>query len=206
MSAPTHNAAIRILMVDDDPDDYYLTKELIAEISDHEFSVDWARDYDSGLEAIRDCGHDAYLLDYRLGPKDGLELLREALELGCKGPIIIMTGASDRKLALDALNVGAADYLVKGSFDAVGLERTIRYAIRHALYAVELEDKVRQRTAELESINAALKEHASELERFNRAMVGREQRMIELKREVNELCLRLGEDRRYPLEFDSAQA
>jgi DNA-binding response OmpR family regulator len=198
--------AIRLLMVEDDPDDYYLTKELFADISDHEFIVDWARDYESGLDAIKTCSHDAYLLDYRLGPKDGLELLRAALEAGCKGPLIILTGASDRDLALNALSDGAADYLVKGSFDAVGLERTIRYAIRHARYAEELEEKVRERTAELEKTNAELTEHANELERFNRVMIGREERMIELKREVNELCRRVGEPPRYPLEFDTEGA
>lgn len=197
------NETIRVLLVEDDPDDYYFTKELFAGISDHKFIVDWARDYDAGLEAIAHCSHDAYLLDYRLGPKDGLELLRSALEAGCKGPLIMLTGASDRDLALKALANGAADYLVKGSFDAVGLERTIRYAIRHARYAQELEDKVRERTAELETINTALAAHASEIERFNRLMVGREERMIELKKEVNELLERLGEPARYRVEFEA---
>src|SRR5688572_18751923 len=94
---------IRVLVVEDDPDDYYLTKELFADISEHDFSVDWARDYDSGIDAIKNCSHDAYLIDYRLGSKDGLELLRAAIESGCKGPLIILTGASDRSLALEAL-------------------------------------------------------------------------------------------------------
>ncbi len=50
--------------------------------------------------------------------------------------------------------------------------------------------------------HAELSAHAEELARFNRAAVGREMRMIELKKEVNELCLRLGEAARYPLEFE----
>jgi PAS domain-containing protein len=50
--------------------------------------------------------------------------------------------------------------------------------------------------------HAELSAHAEELSRFNRAAVGREMRMIELKKEVNELCLRLGETARYPLEFE----
>jgi two-component system CheB/CheR fusion protein len=57
------------------------------------------------------------------------------------------------------------------------------------------EDTVRQKHAELQA-------HAEELARFNRAAVGRETRMIELKKEVNELRLRLGEAARYPLEFE----
>jgi hypothetical protein len=48
----------------------------------------------------------------------------------------------------------------------------------------------------------ALREHVDELTRFNDAAVGRETRMIELKKEINELCARVGEKPRYPLEFE----
>jgi PAS domain S-box-containing protein len=53
--------------------------------------------------------------------------------------------------------------------------------------------------------HAELSAHAEELARFNRAAVGREMRMIDLKKEVNELCLRLGEVARYPLEFERGE-
>jgi len=47
-----------------------------------------------------------------------------------------------------------------------------------------------------------LRQNLEELARFNKAMVSRESRMIELKKEVNDLCQRLGEPDRYPLEFE----
>ena len=53
--------------------------------------------------------------------------------------------------------------------------------------------------------HAELRSHAEELSRFNRAAVGRELRMIELKKEINELCRRHGESARYPLEFEEEE-
>lgn len=158
---------VQILLVEDDPDDYQLTRELLEEMPGMKVGLDWARDYAAAIRAVRECGHDIYLLDYRLGAKDGLELLREAIELGCKGPLILLTGAGDRNLALAALDAGASDYLIKGQFDAASLERTIRYAIRQAKSSEELEEKVKQRTAELESAMTALKV----TEEFNRAVL-----------------------------------
>lgn len=149
---------LRLLLVEDDPDDYLLTSELLAEIPGSKIVLEWVKDFDSGLAAIAQCHHDAVLLDYRIGKGDGILLLREALRRGCKAPVILLTGQGDRGLALQALEAGAADYLVKGEIDAVGLERSIRYALQQKRQAGELEQKVAERTAELERANAALRE------------------------------------------------
>ncbi len=154
---------LRVLLIEDDPDDYLLTTELLAEIPGSKIAFTWATDYDAGLEAIAKCEHDACLLDYRLGKKDGILLLREALGLGCKAPIILLTGEGDRDLALQALDAGAADYLVKGEIDAASLERSIRYALQQKQHASDLEEKVAERTAELEQVNAALRQSAGQI-------------------------------------------
>ena len=80
------------------------------------------------------------LLDYHLGERTGLELLREAVARGCRTPIILLTGNGDREIDVEAMKAGAADYLVKGRFDAHSLERSIRYTIGFAVQ--------RQRTLE----------------------------------------------------------
>ncbi|MDQ6622670.1 MAG: response regulator, partial [Verrucomicrobiota bacterium] len=157
------SSQVRILLVEDDPDDYYLTKDLLGEIPGSKIALEWARDFESGLASLHRCEHDVYLLDYRLGAGDGLDLLREGLRCGCKAPIILLTGQQDRDLALQALEAGAADYLVKGQIDAAGLERAIRYALQQKQQESDLEAKVAARTSELEKINAALRESETAL-------------------------------------------
>ena len=150
------NGTVRVLLIEDDPDDYYLTRELLGDDPENKIVLEWVSDFDAGLEAITRGEHDAFLVDYRLGKGDGLKLLREGLRLGCKAPMILLTGQGDRDLALQALDAGASDFLVKGKIDAAVLERSIRYALQQKRHADELERKVADRTAELERANAAL--------------------------------------------------
>src|SRR5438445_42118 len=86
------NQPVRVLLVEDDEEDYLLTRDLLTDIAKDGFSLDWVTDYETGLEAIDRAAHDVYLLDYRLGPHNGLELLREAVARGCRAPIILITG------------------------------------------------------------------------------------------------------------------
>jgi signal transduction histidine kinase len=92
--------------------------------------MDWAPTYEDGLRALERDEHDVYLFDYYLGKEDGMELLRQAIARGCKGPIILLTGHEDWEIDFRAMQVGAADYLVKGHLNEKLLERSIRYALR----------------------------------------------------------------------------
>jgi signal transduction histidine kinase len=149
---------ISVLLIDDDRDDFILTRELLAEIPGDRFTLDWIGDYDAGLDAICSGSHDVYLLDYRLGPRTGIELLREAHSHGCIGAIILLTGQGQNRTDLDALAAGADDYLEKSGLTSHLLERAIRYAIAQRSAALELERKVKERTEELAKANEALKE------------------------------------------------
>jgi signal transduction histidine kinase len=149
---------LRVLLVEDDPDDYFLTSELLKDIPGSKIVLDWVKDYEAGLRALARCEHDVLLLDYRLGKDDGLRLLRDAVKIGCKAPVIVLTGQGDRDLALQALEAGAADYLVKGDIDSVLLERSIRYSLQQKRHSVELQEKVAGRTVELEKANVALRD------------------------------------------------
>ncbi len=120
---------VRVLLVDDDEDDYVLTRDWFAEMQGAEFELDWVSSYDAGLEAIARQQHDVYLLDYRLGDRNGLELLREAVANGCKAPIILLTGQGDHEIDVESMKAGAADYLEKSQIGAPLLERSIRYAL-----------------------------------------------------------------------------
>ncbi len=123
---------LRILLVEDDRDDYVEVRTLLARIPSGKFALEWIADYNAALEAVLQCRHDVILLDYRLGAGNGLELLREAVAKGCRTPMIVLTGHEDYSVDVDAMNAGAADYLIKDRIDAPLLERAIRYAVQAA--------------------------------------------------------------------------
>jgi len=148
---------VRILLVDDDPDDHLLTKELLNEIQGGRYHLDWTNNFEEALELICRGDHDVYLLDYRLGSRTGLDLLRAAQERNCLGAAILLTGQGERAVDQAATQAGAMAYLEKMGLDSVRLERAIRYAIQQRRYEQELERKVAERTLELERANEALR-------------------------------------------------
>src|ERR1051326_3902440 len=105
--------------------------------------------------------HDIFLIDYRLGNHDGLELLSRFGS--AKIPIIMLTGDDNPAIDLKAMQLGAMDYLIKGRIDAPLLERSIRYSIVRKRTEEQLretqeqlEERVVQRTAELTWANDEL--------------------------------------------------
>lgn len=159
------NDIINVLLVDDDEDDYVLTRDWLMEIESEQFELTWVDTYEAAIEAIQECKHDVYLLDYRLGDRNGLELLSIALCSGCKAPLILLTGQGDLEVDLKAMRAGVSDYLVKGEIDAKLLERSIRYAIERKRAEItlleafdELELRVEQRTAQLKQTHEELQD------------------------------------------------
>jgi diguanylate cyclase (GGDEF)-like protein/PAS domain S-box-containing protein len=124
--------ALNILLVEDDEDDYILTRDLLSEIEVFSFELDWVTTYRAGLITIEEARHDVYLIDYQLGEQTGLELLSTAIAQGCRGPIILLTGLGDQDVDFAAMQAGAADYLVKGQITPALLERSIRHAVSRA--------------------------------------------------------------------------
>lgn len=124
---------ISVLLIDDDEDDFLIIKNLLAQIPASPFVVAWASSFDKGAAAIANSEHDVYLIDYRLGAQDGTELLEAAEPQKRSEPFIILTGAGDERIEREAMKLGAADYLVKGTFTAELLSRSIRYALQRKL-------------------------------------------------------------------------
>ena len=141
----------RILLIDDDEDSFIITRGLLSQWTGT-YDLEWQGSFESGLETLREGRHDACLLDYRLGARDGLELLRQAIAEGCRVPIIMLTGQDDHVLDLQAMKGGAADYLVKDVMEASRLERSIRYTIERQ----QLLDALEKRNAELKQSQAQL--------------------------------------------------
>ncbi len=130
---------MRVLLVDDDEDDYELTGDLISQIGGPwRADLEWAESYEAGLDVLREKRSDVCLLDYRLGARDGLDLLTEARSQGCICPIILLTGKGADGTDTLAMSRGADDYLVKGDLTVALLDRSIRYALERARHVDEL--------------------------------------------------------------------
>ncbi len=168
---------VPVLFIDDHEEIYRVLRELLHEFGGGRYRMEWSGSYEEGLAAIRRQEHDLYLLDYMLGDRNGLELLREAVAGGCQAPIIFITGMGSPEIDLAAMKAGAADYLVKGQINGYNLERSIRYALerKQAQDALrreraELERRVRERTTDLRQANRALRREVAERTRAEEAV------------------------------------
>jgi two-component system cell cycle sensor histidine kinase/response regulator CckA len=121
---------IRILVIEDNLEDFQILKILFSKVKSCQYDVQNAARLSDGLSELRRRDHDAYLVDYKLGPDSGMEFLRQAIEEEkCQAPIIFLTGFGDYDLDIEAMRLGASDFLNKNKLDSDVLERSIRYAL-----------------------------------------------------------------------------
>ncbi len=125
---PAAEQSVRVLLVEDDPDDVRLIRELLQEVVDPHYEVTTVRNYEEAVVVIRTNPFDVYILDYYLGERTGMDLLRTELQNGMRGPAVILTGVGDRDLDMAAMRSGAAGFLDKSRLSSAELDRTLRYA------------------------------------------------------------------------------
>ena len=148
----------RILLVEDNPDHAFLLREMLFDAGPTRFVDTHVNSLGLALEKIRQGeSYDAILLDLSLPDSKGLETVSRIQSAAPLIPIVVLTGLDDESLGLEAIRIGAQDYLVKGHIDSRLLARAIDYAderkrlleeLRRA--HDELEERVRQRTADLQ--------------------------------------------------------
>jgi PAS domain S-box-containing protein len=132
---------VKVLLIEDDEDDALLTKEYLEEIDNYVFAVTWQPDLAQAKNSMLEGDYEIFLVDYRLGGENGLDLIRFIHNKGVLTPAIILTGQGDLEVDIDASRSGAADYLIKSELSASTLERTIRYALSQARTIKELNEK-----------------------------------------------------------------
>ena len=170
------NQLTKVLLIDDDEDDYVLVRKLLSQSSHSESSLQWVSKFEDGLAEVKGGGHDICLLDYQLGNRNGLELLNQAMSHGIRTPIVFLTGSGDYELDLGAMRAGAADFLVKDQLSTSLLERSIRYAL----------DRTRRREELLKA-----KRVIQSLSESNAAVI-RIQDEFELLREICRIVVEVG--------------
>lgn len=126
------DSTIHVLLVDDDEEELILARGLLQNAAGSSIVLDWTGSGEAALESIRHQQHDVYLIDQYLGPNNGVELITAAVELGCRAPLILLTGQSDRELDMRAMQSGASDFLDKKNLSGPLLDRSIRYALERA--------------------------------------------------------------------------
>lgn len=123
------DSTVRVLLIDDDESAFLLTRAILDQIPTSEFSLDYARTFDEGAEAIAKGEHDVYLVDYIIGEDSGIELVRAARQALNRAPMILLTGKGRYEVDVEAMEAGVSDYLDKTKVDPDLMERAIRYAI-----------------------------------------------------------------------------
>jgi len=121
--------AVKILIIDDDEDDFFITSEYMRQIEEYNLVIEWCYRFNDAIVHLQKCSHDMYFVDYRLGAKTGLDFLKEAVQLRSEAPIVLLTGKGNKEVDIEAMQMGATDYLIKTELNADKLERCIRYAL-----------------------------------------------------------------------------
>jgi two-component system cell cycle response regulator len=120
----------RILLIDDDELQFRLTQAHFRHFRGEPFALDWEPTFAGGLARLLSGEYAACFLDFLLGERDGLELIREATARGCRTPIVFLTADRSGELDMLAMHAGAMDFLVKGELTPAALERSLRYALK----------------------------------------------------------------------------
>ena len=119
---------LQFLVVEDDEDDFLHVRQLLKK-SVGEVEVERAATAEAAVAMANDHPHDLCFVDYRLGDKDGLEVLRELKNRDEAAPVIFLTGQGDEEVAVQAMKAGATDYLLKSKLNAQSLQAAVRYAL-----------------------------------------------------------------------------
>ena len=184
--------AIRMLLIDDNRDQVAITTRVLGQL-DMRFLIDAASTAQEGLDKVNITTYDLILCDYRLPDLSGLEMLKRLKASGKDTPFILATAAGNERLVVDAMQLGASDYVVKDfSYNEV-LPKIIRQVLERYQERKERERLEAERNEAIE----ALKKEKAALEKMNNTMLNREGRILELKQEINALLREFGRSPKY---------
>ena len=148
-----------ILLIEDNPADAQLIVEILREEPDNAINILHADNIARGLKTLERGGIDVVLLDLTLPDSSGYETFAMLAKYVPTVPIIVLTGMDDQAMAIQIVQEGAQDYLVKGLVDYTMLARSIRYAIERKRTLRQkdlLIAKLRETLAEVKTLSGLL--------------------------------------------------
>ncbi|MCX7878175.1 MAG: response regulator [Ignavibacteria bacterium] len=145
---------IKILLIEDNPGDARLIEEYLSEAVNMEHTVKVADRLSSGIEILDNEPVDVVLLDLKLPDSEGLSNVEQIFSVSPNVPIVVLTGLNDETTAINAVKMGAQDYLVKDKVDSDLLVRSIKYAIERKRAEEEHQKLLQQRVRALSVIEA----------------------------------------------------
>lgn len=123
---------IRVLVVQEEDDDFELIEDLLARAECCLFRLERASGAEAGLARLRTGGFDVGLVDYHLPGCNGISLIRQVRQHGIRTPLVLISGLALPDQEIEAIEAGAADYLEKEELDVQRLERAVRLVVaRH---------------------------------------------------------------------------
>ncbi|HET7479609.1 MAG TPA: EAL domain-containing protein [Rubrobacteraceae bacterium] len=123
-------SGVKVLLVEDNPGDARLVSILLSEVSPNTFDISHAGRLGEAFEHLERSEFDVVLLDLSLPDSSGLEAVDAMQGVAPYLPLVVLSGMDDEQMALEAIQSGAEDYLVKGRGDGDLISRAIRYAIQ----------------------------------------------------------------------------
>ncbi len=130
----TDTTTVNVLMVEDDPDDFYLLSRMLQSDRKKTYKIHHANNLIESLEATRKCKFDIMLLDLCLTDSRGLSTLETVIGADAGFPVIVLTGIEADDLGEQAIKKGAEDYLPKSEVSPFMISRAVNFAIeRHRL-------------------------------------------------------------------------
>lgn len=138
---PKDKNSIRVLLIDDEEMQYFLIKVMVRKFQFINVDLEWVDTYEKACEMAKAGEHSMYLIDYRLGPRSGLELVQELSQINKNKACsyVIMTGFADTEVEDEAFRSGVDDFISKDDINGSLLERTIRYTVASKANFLELE-------------------------------------------------------------------
>lgn len=171
---------IAVLLLEDSPTAAEIVQQALAQATTCRFRVEHVHTLAEGMASLGRGGADVILTDLTLPDSHGLQAVTQLRARAPHLPIVVLTGTyEDERLALEALQKGAQDYVFKEGMIGAWLIRVLRYAI------------------ERKQLEEAMQGKLQETEILNRVMMDREERILELKREVNALLQEFGRPSKY---------